>query len=280
MNTEKKYKGSVWATICYVLAALMLIYTCYQAGNTVKTINDYYAQYQMTAKPMEYVTYILQSTLEPLMHTVVLFMLGYIVNEVRKCNPANYISEAEKADAKDEKRAARDAKQAAKGDAAAARKASKIAAETKKTEAAADTAVVANFADETKADKPKQVRKSGGNRNNNSVSNKPKKSGEGRKEGEAGKNGNAGKGNKDNKDNRDNKDNKDSKDSKDNKDRKPAGGNNGNRKNNSGSGSKSGKPADARNNQKPKAKKPAANDEDVEIPWEVNADFTAEVHEE
>lgn len=261
MNTEKKYKGSVWATICYVLAALMLIYTCYQAGNTVKTINDYYAQYQMTAKPMEYVTYILQSTLEPLMHTVVLFMLGYIVNEVRKCNPANYISEAEKADARDAKQAARDAKQAAKGEAAAAKKAAHTAAETKKTETAAD-AVVANFADETKEDKPKQTRKSGGNggnRRSNSGSSKPKKSGEGRKEGEAAKN------------------DKVNKDSKDNKDRKPAGGN---KKNNSGSGSGSRKPVEGKTNQKPKAKKPEADDDNVEIPWEVNADFTAEVHEE
>lgn len=267
MNTEKKFRGSVWTTICYVLAALMLIYTCYQAGTTVKTINDYYAQYQMTAKPMEYVTYILQSTLEPLMHTVVLFMLGYIANEVRKCNPASYISDAEKADAKDAKRAAKDARQAAKGEAAAAKKAAHTAAETKKAETA-DGAVVANFADETKEDKPKQTRKSGGNggnRRSNSGSSKPKKSGEGRKEGEAAKNDKV------------NKDSKDNKESKDNKDRKPAGGN---KKNNSGSGSKSGKPAEGKTNQKPRAKKPAADDDTVEIPWEVNADFTAEVHEE
>ncbi len=262
MNTEKKYKASAWTIVCYVLAALMLIYACYQAGTTVKTINDYYAQYQMSAKPMEYVTYILQSTLEPLMHTIVLFMLGYIANEVRKGNPANYISEAEKADARDEKRAARDAKQAAKGEAAAAKKAAHTAAEAKKTETAADDAVVANFADEKKEDKPKQARRSGGTRKNSSGSSKPKKSGEGRKEGEAGKKDNAGKDNKDN---------------KDNKDRKPSGGN---RKNNSGSGSRSGKPEEGRTNQKPKAKKPADDDDTVEIPWEVNADFTAEVHEE
>jgi hypothetical protein len=310
MNTsEKKYKGSVIAVIFYVLAALMLIYTCYQAGNTVASIKEYYAQYQMNATPSEYVTYILQSALEPLFNAVVLFALGYIINEVRKNNPAYYISEEEKADAKDAKKAAKDEKLAAKGEAAAAKEAAKyedsaegntviieektvtdekpvkadFAVETKAEESTSEPKTEAKAAEakkyepkteektEKKADaekaeksdnqnrdrKPAQ-KKQGASGNNNSKDRKSaaKKDGESKKDGEA-------KGES-------KKEGEARKSDGNSKEKKPAS-----KKQNSGNKPK--KSADGKQNQKSKPKKPENNDDTVSIPWEVDADFTADL---
>ena len=85
-NSEKKFIQSPVAIICYVLAAIMLIYACFQAGSTVQQINEYYSGYGMTAKPSEYIAYVLQAMMQPLLYAVTIFMLGYILNAVRKMN--------------------------------------------------------------------------------------------------------------------------------------------------------------------------------------------------
>ena len=119
MSTEKKYRRSAVSVICYILAAVLLVYVCYLIGSTVATINEYYAQYGMKAQPSEYVTYISQSALEPLFYTIAVFMFGFILDAVRKNNPANFVSDAEIEDAKAAKKEAKDAKKFAKGEAAA-----------------------------------------------------------------------------------------------------------------------------------------------------------------
>lgn len=141
MNTVKKYRRSKVATVCYVLAALMMVYTCYQIGNTIYTINQYYGQYDMKATPNEYFTYIMQNGLEPLIHTVVFFMLGFILDEVRKLNPANWLSDEDIADKKMEKQASKDAKQFEKKE-----------AKTGNKPAVKDEPVVADFTADVKED--------------------------------------------------------------------------------------------------------------------------------
>jgi len=158
MNNLKKYRRSWASIVCYALAAAMLIYVCYLIGTTVSAINQYYAQYQMEAKPSEYVTYILQQVLEPLVNTVLFFMLGYILDAIRKTDPANYLTDEELAEAKIARKEAREAKKFAKGEAAAAKAGREISEES---------SVEADFAksldEELKADeKQGQYKKSGG----------------------------------------------------------------------------------------------------------------------
>ena len=96
---EKKYRRSGISVACYVIAALMFVYVCFQIWSTVQTINEYYAQYGMSAEPLEYVTYALQSALQPIVYTIVIFMLGYILDAVRKNNKAYYLTDEEIIDA-------------------------------------------------------------------------------------------------------------------------------------------------------------------------------------
>lgn len=161
---EKKYRRSAVSVVCYVIAALMFGYVCYQIGTTVQTINEYYAQYGMSAQPLEYVTYTLQSALQPIVYTIVIFMLGYILDAVRRNNKAYYLTDEEVLEAKEEKKQAREAKKYAKGEAAALKAGNVTAAED---------SVEADFAkslnEELKADEKKAEAKSENRkpRNNN-----------------------------------------------------------------------------------------------------------------
>lgn len=161
-DMNKKYRRAGVAVVCYVIAAILLIFTCYTAGSTVAQINEYYAAYGMSAQPMEYVTYVSQSALQYLMYAIVVFMLGYILDAVRKTDPQNYMTDEEVAEAKIAKKEAREAKKIAKGEKAAA-KAALAASE--------EQSVAEDFANdldkELKADEQKsEAKKSGGNRKN------------------------------------------------------------------------------------------------------------------
>ena len=116
---EKKYRNSGVSLACYVIAALMFGYVCYQIGTTVHTINEYYESYGMSAQPLEYVTYSLQSALQPIVYMIVIFMLGYILDAVRRNNPAYYLTDEEVLEAQEARKQAREAKKFAKGEAAA-----------------------------------------------------------------------------------------------------------------------------------------------------------------
>ena len=92
-RVNKVYKQSPIAIACYVLAALMILYACFTAGNTVKQINEYYSAYGMSASAKEYITYVAQALIEPLIHAFTFFMAGYILTAVRKLDPKNYGAE-------------------------------------------------------------------------------------------------------------------------------------------------------------------------------------------
>ena len=124
-DKKKKFRRSPVTVICYVLAALMLIYACYQAGTTIHQINEYYSQYGMKATPVEYLTYVSQAIMTTLINAIVLFMLAMIHDDVRKNNPANFMSDEDLVEAAEAKKAAKDSKQFEKGEKAAAKAADK-----------------------------------------------------------------------------------------------------------------------------------------------------------
>lgn len=157
-NNTKIYRKSGVAIACYVFAAILLIYTCYTAGSTVGQINEYYAGYGMSAQPMEYVTYVAQSALPYMIYTVVVFMLGFILDAVRKTDPRNYMTEEEYADAKAAKKEAKEAKKIAKGEKKAAAK-----AEREESTVAEDFA--SDLDKELKADEKKGDNRKSGNGN-------------------------------------------------------------------------------------------------------------------
>ncbi|MCQ2563268.1 MAG: hypothetical protein MJ128_02090 [Mogibacterium sp.] len=191
---EKKYRRSAVSVVCYVIAALMFGYVCFQIGTTVKTINEYYAQYDMSAQPLEYITYTLQSALQPIVYTIVIFMLGYILDAVRRNNKAYYLTDEEVLEAQEARKQAREAKKFAKGEAAALKAGNATAAEDS---VEADFAKSLNEelkADEKKAEtrKPRSNNRSGHNRQGGS------KSGNGgqRKSGNSSKTNNTNSGSK------------------------------------------------------------------------------------
>lgn len=118
-KNEKKFIQSPVAIVCYLIAALMLVYASYQGGSTVKQINEYYAGYGMSAQASEYVKYVFQAVMEPIFHAIIIFMAGYILNAVRKLDPKNFKSADELAEMKEAKKLAKEKKQAAKGEAKA-----------------------------------------------------------------------------------------------------------------------------------------------------------------
>ena len=189
---EKKYRRSGVSVACYVIAALMMVYVCYQIGNTIKTINEYYAQYEMSATAMEYITYCGQAALQPLYYAFTAFMFGYILDAVRKNNPANYRSDEDIEAEKEAKKEAKDAKKFAKGEAAAAK-----AGNVTTTENSVEADFAKSLDEELKADDRKSggkgqggQRKSGGNRRNSSYNNRANNGGNGNRGGNTHRNNN------------------------------------------------------------------------------------------
>ena len=145
-DKKKKFRRSPVTIICYVLAALMLIYTCYQGGTTVHQINEYYGQYGMKATPVEYITYVGQAIMATLINAIVLFMLAKIHDDVRKKNPANFRSDEDIAEAAEEKKAAKDTKQFEKGEKAAAKAAAEKGDVSVSVKTESEEPVVVDFA--------------------------------------------------------------------------------------------------------------------------------------
>ena len=113
-TANKKFMQSPIAMACYVFAALMMIYACYQAGSTIDQINQYYMSMGTQARPIEYILYVPQAMLGSLVNAFIFFMGGYILNAVRKLDPKNYKSEAEIKKEKAAKEAKKAEKEAAK----------------------------------------------------------------------------------------------------------------------------------------------------------------------
>ena len=93
----QKLKKSPVSIVCYVIAALALIYCFYVLGTAYKTVADYYAAYNMQPQLKEVVTYVLQTGLAPLTSAITLFMAAYILDSVRKLDPNNYVTVEDKA---------------------------------------------------------------------------------------------------------------------------------------------------------------------------------------
>ena len=148
----KKFRKSPIAIACYVIAALVAVYFIAIMFSTIHSINEYYATYQMKAGLGETLGYLLQNGLGPLTNAIVIFMAGFILDEVRKLNPAKWMTEEEIAEEKEAKRLAREEKQAAKGEAAKIKAGiitEEEAAEAKATESV--EAVFVNSDEETEA---------------------------------------------------------------------------------------------------------------------------------
>ena len=148
----KKFRKSPIAIACYVIAALVAVYFIAIMFSTIHSINEYYATYQMKAGLGETLGYLLQNGLGPLTNAIVIFMAGFILDEVRKLNPANWMTEEEIAEAREARQLAREEKQAAKGEAAKIKAGiitEEEAAEAKATESV--EAVFVNSDEETEA---------------------------------------------------------------------------------------------------------------------------------
>lgn len=93
----KKFKRSPLAIACYVIAALLGVYFIYTAVTSVKTVVEYYESYGMSAGAGEVIAYVLQTGLTSLVSALLMCMAGFILEEVRKLNPANW-TESDTAD--------------------------------------------------------------------------------------------------------------------------------------------------------------------------------------
>lgn len=116
LNMNKKFRKSPIAIACYVIAALILIYTISTIVGTVTYLQDYFAAYGMTmaSNMKDSLSYILSSCVQPLSFAVLIFMAGYILEEVRSQNPDYYYTDEEAAARKAAKAEAKAAKKAAK----------------------------------------------------------------------------------------------------------------------------------------------------------------------
>ncbi|MBQ6388656.1 MAG: hypothetical protein IJH90_03375 [Mogibacterium sp.] len=109
----KKFRRSPITIACYVIAALIVVYFCVTAVSTIRTIDEYYAQYGMTGTFTEYVTYIFQNGFGTLVNAIMIFMAGLIYDAVRKLDPNNWKTDEELAEEKAAKKLPKDASAAA-----------------------------------------------------------------------------------------------------------------------------------------------------------------------
>lgn len=109
----KKFRRSPITIGCYAVAALILVYFCFTSVSTVRTIDEYYAQYGMTGTFTEYVTYIFQNGYGTLVNAILVFMAGLIYDAVRKLDPNNWKTDEELAEEKAAKRLPKEAGAAA-----------------------------------------------------------------------------------------------------------------------------------------------------------------------
>ena len=120
-NDVKKYRLSPVAVISYAIAVMILLFVCYQVGKMVGEINQYYAAQGLKPAFSDYFVYTIPAMLPSLRNCFIFFMLGYILDAVRKNNPANYKTQEEIEEEKIARQEAREARKAARGEAAAAK---------------------------------------------------------------------------------------------------------------------------------------------------------------
>ena len=116
---EKKFRKSPIAIACYVIAAILLVYTCYAIGSTISYLSSQFATYGMSmSDELGYVvSSVISVVVQPLASAIIIFMAGYILEELRSQNPCYYLTDAEYA----AKKAEKEKKKAAKAEAKAAK---------------------------------------------------------------------------------------------------------------------------------------------------------------
>lgn len=94
---EKKLRKSPIAIACYVISALLLIYTVYSVVSAAAYLSQYFAAYGSTisANLGDSVSTILSSALQPFCFAVVIFVAAKILEELRSQNPIYYVSKTE-----------------------------------------------------------------------------------------------------------------------------------------------------------------------------------------
>lgn len=89
----KKLKKSPVSIVCYVIAALSLIYALYALVSGYSYLNSYFSAYgtSIGANLGDAATYMLSQSFTPLCFAVMVFMCGHINEGVRALNPENYV---------------------------------------------------------------------------------------------------------------------------------------------------------------------------------------------
>ena len=89
----KKLKKSPVSIVCYVIAALSLIYALYALVSGYSYLNSYFSAYgtSIGANLGDAATYMLSQSFTPLCFAVMVFMCGHINEGVRALNPDNYV---------------------------------------------------------------------------------------------------------------------------------------------------------------------------------------------
>ena len=117
----KKFRRSPVAIVCYAIAALVFVYFAAVVVSTIISINQYYSSYGMSPGFGETLGYILQNGLTQLVSAITIFMAGFILEEVRKLNPANWKTDEEIAEEREARMMEKEAKIIAKGEEAKAK---------------------------------------------------------------------------------------------------------------------------------------------------------------
>lgn len=117
----KKFRKSPIAIACYIISGLVFVYFVAVVASTIVSIYQYYSGYDMAPGFGETLGYVLQNGLSPLVSAITIFMAGFILEEVRKLNPANWMTDEEIADAREARMMEKEAKIIAKGEAAKAK---------------------------------------------------------------------------------------------------------------------------------------------------------------
>ena len=96
---NKKLKKSPISIVCYVIAALSLVYGIYAFAGGISYLNQYFTAYgtSISENMKDTMSYLLSQSFTPLCFAVLVFMCGHINDAVRALDPDNFVEVAVKA---------------------------------------------------------------------------------------------------------------------------------------------------------------------------------------
>lgn len=96
---NKKLKKSPISIVCYVIAALSLVYGIYAFAGGISYLNQYFTAYgtSISENMKDAMSYLLSQSFTPLCFAVLVFMCGHINDAVRALDPDNFVEVAVKA---------------------------------------------------------------------------------------------------------------------------------------------------------------------------------------